>query len=194
LRGSGDVVRKRPRNRWQITEFCRDSAGRTRTATHFRSAAGESGKPRLIEIAEPAANVIYKVVPEKREATRMKGWTAGGVFGGVLGGIIGPIPGGSPALQPKVTTEFAGVKTMEGLDVYGSVRTTVYPTGYQGATEEATLVQETWYSPAIKRAVLRTMKNSRTGDTVERLENVRLGEPDPALFQVPEGYNVVEAR
>jgi hypothetical protein len=42
--------------------------------------------------------------------------------------------------------------------------------------------------------VLRTMKNSRTGETVERLENVRLGAPDPALFQVPEGYNVVDAR
>jgi hypothetical protein len=179
---------------WQITEFCQDSAGRRRTATYFRPATGASGKPRLIEIADPVANVIYRIVPEKREATRMKGWTTGGVFGGVLGGIIGSILGGSRALEPKVTTEFAGVKTMEGLEVYGSVRTTVYPSGYQGATQEVIVIGETWYSPAIKRTVLRTIKNSRTGETHERLENVRLGEPDPALFQLPVGYDVVDAR
>lgn len=67
-----------------------------------------------------------------------------------------------------------------------------YPAGFNGADRPVTSVTETWTSPYFDTSVLSKSSDPRGGDTTQKLINVRLIEPDPALFQPPAGYKVVD--
>jgi hypothetical protein len=185
---------------FQVIKFCRDSAGRTLTEAFYRPSAGapnSSAIPSWIKILDPVGNFIYNLDPRNKIAHRSKGYSAAGVFGGVMGGIIGDvpgIPGSPPALKPKIVTQKLGTKMLEGVEVDGTLTTTVYPAGYQGSDHEITATNETWYSYQLKTTVLLAHTDPRYGDNNFHLENIQLGEPDPGLFQVSPDYQVVDQK
>jgi len=47
---------------------------------------------------------------------------------------------------------------------------------------------ESWYSQELHEVVLRKRSDPRSGESVYRLTDIRRGEPDASLFQVPGGY------
>jgi hypothetical protein len=51
-------------------------------------------------------------------------------------------------------------------------------------------VRETWTAPDLKIIVYTTDDDPRTGSRTTELINLDRAEPDPALFQVPEGYTI----
>jgi hypothetical protein len=53
---------------------------------------------------------------------------------------------------------------------------------------------ESWYSETLKVTLLYKLSDSRDGETTIRLTNIRPGEPDPSLFEVPAGYRTIEER
>ena len=85
-------------------------------------------------------------------------------------------------------TESLGKQEMEGVEVEGSRNTTVIPPGQIGNDRELQMVHERWESTELHVTILSKHTDPMVGDSVERLTNVRRGEPDPALFQVPAGY------
>ncbi|MHB8484986.1 MAG: hypothetical protein ACYDCM_04520 [Candidatus Acidiferrales bacterium] len=93
---------------------------------------------------------------------------------------------------PQRSTESLGTQVMEGVYVEGQRTTSVFPTGSEGNDRPITQTCETWTSPDLQMPVLSKCSDPRTGNNVTRLTNIDRSEPDPALFQVPADYSIVD--
>jgi hypothetical protein len=54
------------------------------------------------------------------------------------------------------------------------------------------MITEKWYSAELKVYVMTKHIDPRFGETTYRLTNIKRGDQDPSLFQVPAGYKVTE--
>jgi hypothetical protein len=99
----------------------------------------------------------------------------------------GPI---DPTLRPARQSEKLGGKTIAGVYAEGTKITITYPIGFYGNDRPIVNVRETWMSPELKIIVYTTDDDPRTGSRTTEVTNLDRGEPDPALFQVPEGYTI----
>lgn len=102
----------------------------------------------------------------------------------------GTTAGGGLSRSKPEKIEPLGKQEMEGVEVDGTRTTTVIPQGQIGNDRPLQMVHERWESAELRVAILTKRTDPLTGDRVERLMNVRRGEPDPALFQVPAGFTV----
>ncbi len=117
---------------------------------------------------------------------------AGGVAGGILTAEVsgGPVPSADPKLRPSMQRESLPGKTINGIYAEGVRITQTYPIGYFGNDRPIVVVHETWTSPDLKITVFATTDDPRTGTRTTEVTNLDRSEPDPALFQIPEGYTV----
>lgn len=140
----------------------RDSEGRTRDEN-----SPTGGLRPTLEIADPVAGYVYTLDTTRHIAERRK---------------LPPVRTLRPAGQPPQTgpqAQSLGMKTIEGLAVYGSVRN-VLP---DGSTAES------WWSPALNISL--QSKNTRLGtEYTTQITNILRAEPDPSLFQVPADYSI----
>ncbi len=179
------------------SHVCYDSNGRTRTETWSypsRNALKSAATLTSIEILDPVANLIYTLYPNTKKAVRRKGFTSAAGFGKPIGGIIGWIPGGPLALKPVESDKMLGTKVIGGVEADGKLHTTVYPAGYQKQAEESTVTTETWYAFRVQAQVRRISTDPRNGGSEYGMTHIQLGEPDRALFQVPEDYEITEIK
>jgi hypothetical protein len=178
--------------------FYRDSAGRTRTERWLRS--GSPDAQLAIEITNPVARFRYTLDTAAKIAHQQAiapieaaPHLANGPSCPVGFTYSGPLPPETPAEPPKTTAENLGSRTIEGVPAEGTRCTTVWPAGFLGQDESVTTVTETWTSPQLRVIVLIKRDDPRNGETTTRLVNISRAEPDPALFQVPSDYTVIEA-
>ena len=82
----------------------------------------------------------------------------------------------------------------DGVEVAVRKITMTTPTGLDGNDQPLVRVCENQYSEELKLTILSKCSDPRAGDTVTRLENLERTDPDPALFQVPPDYTVVEEK
>jgi hypothetical protein len=92
--------------------------------------------------------------------------------------------------RPRPQIEQLGTRNINGVDATGRRVTTVIPTGQIGNDQPLTTTRETWSSPELGLVVLSIEDDPRTGTSTTELIDIDRGEPDPALFQIPEGYTV----
>jgi hypothetical protein len=88
------------------------------------------------------------------------------------------------------TKEQLGDQTIEGVRATGTRVTKTIPAGRIGNERPIEIVSETWYSPDLQMIVQSKRSDPRLGETIYKLSNVVLGEPDPSSFQVPGSYTV----
>lgn len=93
--------------------------------------------------------------------------------------------------RPKPVREDLGSTTIQGVEAHGMRTTYLTPAGAAGNDQPLTRVIEDWNAPSLGLQVRRLVDDPRTGKLDEELVNLTRGEPDPALFQIPEGYDVV---
>jgi len=182
----------------------RDSAGRTRTERPFLAGAGIPSAVRetssLIVIEDPVSG--YQIVLDQvnRVAHRSTlppllgapgtGRTASG---GTLTTAIAPIGSQATANQrPEFSSESLGASTIEGVMVQGTLTKTTYPAGAIGNDQPIVTTRETWLSPELRLVILSKSSDPRTGDSITALSEINRAEPDPAVFQIPPGYEVVD--
>ena len=185
----------------------RDSAGRTRSEQSFVPPAGAvSGAPMFVQINDPVAGVHYFLNVRNHEATRlampsaMGGTQASRAVVSPQAGFVGaiqllpPPAAGTTASSPgpKTSRESLGTQTIEGISAEGSRITRTYPEGSFGNDRPVTVVTEIWTSTDLKIALLTKTSDPRSGDTTMRITSISLDEPDPALFQVPADYTIVD--
>lgn len=89
------------------------------------------------------------------------------------------------------TVEFLPPTTINGIPVVVNRNTKVVPAGKTGNDHEFTIAQEWWISTDLG-VVMRRMHEDPSGKVVVELSDVNRSAPDPALFRVPEGYEVRE--
>jgi hypothetical protein len=83
---------------------------------------------------------------------------------------------------------------MEGLMVEGFRTTTTWPLGAQGNDRPIVATHESWASEDLKTDVLTKISDPRFGETTFKLTKIERTEPDPALFQVPPDYTIVDEK
>lgn len=176
--------------------FYRDSSGRTRTERSVfqnHPPSPELSGVKLIEIRDPNAGVQYVFATQNRLAYRLP----------LSAGPPQPIHGAawvearsattaSDNSEPEVTKESLGTQVMEGVSVEGRRITRVFPIGSMNNDRPITETVELWYSPDLDLTVLSKVSSLANGDQTNRITNISRTEPDPALFQVPSGYQIVD--
>jgi hypothetical protein len=164
----------------------RDGEGRTRHEQTLRSVGRwvSEGEPlRIIFINDPVAGVNYTLNPRTRSASRRN------YFNGK-----GPVKDGPPAAgassDERKKVEALGTRVIEGLEAEGTRTTTITPAGEIGNRLPIEVTEERWYSPRLQTLVMRERRDPRSGDTVYRLTNINLNEPERSLFEVPADYTL----
>ena len=90
------------------------------------------------------------------------------------------------------TIESLGTKSLLSIDTVGTRRTTTIPQGTVGNDRPIQIVLEFWHSPRLGFNLESLRSDPRLGTqkfTITELDPV---DPDPLLFAVPEGYQVVD--
>jgi len=105
-------------------------------------------------------------------------------------GVFTRGPGGAD--EEDAREEPLGVRDFSGTAAAGVRRVVTIPAGRVGNEKPIEIVSERWYSEELHAVVESVRRDPRVGETRFRLKNLRLGEPDPALFEVPAGWSVEE--
>ncbi len=83
-------------------------------------------------------------------------------------------------------------KMINGVYALGYRLTNTTPAGEQGNDRPLTRVSEWWCSPELKMTVASANTDLLAGDRTIELSHVDRGQPDPALFHLPVGYQIRE--
>lgn len=186
----------------QTSYFYRDSSGRTRSERPLFDGFGPTPAPsgiNIIEIRDPLAGVQYIFDTQNRVAYRLplsvlppREPSHAKLSADSAPQIKTAAAAQDDPSRPQRTTESLGTEIMEGVSVDGSRTTTVYPVGSIGNDRPVTETAEVWHSPDLRDDVLRKTTSLLDGDYTSRLTNITRVEPDPALFQVPLDYQIVD--
>jgi hypothetical protein len=90
------------------------------------------------------------------------------------------------------TVEFLPPTTINGISVVHNRNTKVVAAGAVGNDRELTLTREFWTSRELGVVMRHMIDDPRHGKIVVELSDVSRADPDPALFKVPEGYEMRE--
>jgi hypothetical protein len=182
----------------QSVQTYRDSQGRLKTEMkqHFFGPTGAQEEFLVhIIITDPVDCVTYNLDLSTHVAWRItfapNGITPAGATN-EQSNAVKQRPHGTPEeLRHETSTERLGTDTIEGLAVEGTRITTIYPMGSLGNDRPFVVTHEVWRMlQEPKLVVLSKTSDPRSGETTERLSNIRLGEPSPTVFQVPSDYRI----
>ena len=179
----------------------RDSKGRIRTEQSIPGlspGAAREGRdlPLVVEITDPVAHVKY-VVDTVNQVVHRQGFTAPGSANGWHSTSsssrsffqLEPPKGNG---IPEIKEEKLGTQVIEGVTVEGTRRTTTWQVGTRGNDRPIIEVGETWASPEPAVIVLNKKTSPDSGNLLEELTNINRNEPEPALFQPPPAYRMVD--
>lgn len=191
----------------------RDSAGRTRRELMVGIGALPAGLPKIVMISDPVSMTNYVLNPDDKTARVMKF----GEFAFTINGQGGQRPeaerkqrveseqkieqktkevhqeefGKSKSGIPgDVKREDLGTEVVEGVSCVGLRETHTIPAGAIGNERALETTSENWTSPDLHVIVLSKHNDPRSGETTYRLTNLKRGEPDASLFQIPSDYTI----
>jgi hypothetical protein len=170
-------------------QMARDSEGRVREEEQ------QTNKPMYVTVLDPVGHFQLRWSSLSKTATRRGFSEAEHVTFPLQPWLeilkrIGwdqPEPGPEPNI---VTTSDLGKKTIRGLVTTGTRTNTVVPKGKLGNDRAVTIVHDVWFSEDLKLAVLDTIDDPVGGRQTLEIQDVTRTEPDPALFRLPDGYEV----
>lgn len=90
--------------------------------------------------------------------------------------------------------EDLGTSQIEGFTVMGTRYTHVVEAGVMGNDKPIATTSERWFSTDLKADLVNISESPDSGKHVRKLVNIRAGEPDPLLFQVPPDFTVKETQ
>ena len=96
------------------------------------------------------------------------------------------------AERGEVKQESLGTQTIEGVAAEGTRVTRTIAAGAIGNDKPIVVTIERWTSPDLHTVVLMKRSDPRFGESTFKLTNIKLGEPDSSLFQVPSGFKTVQ--
>jgi hypothetical protein len=165
----------------------RDSEGRTRSETEVLSAAATEPR-RLVTIVDPVRQVSIVLDQQSKTAT-ITDLPAPPIAAQAVKldqqAQDNRVSANAPAIAGP---EELGTSSIEGFSVTGIRRT--QPSDASENSEQPRAVVESWFSQELKIELQARIAGPRLGETITKLRNIIAGEPDPALFEVPEDYKV----
>ena len=195
---NGGTITHESTERWAV-----DSAGRYMRSTTGEAPAAGGAQLTHASVSDPVASTdsnwnsrtkkaeSIKLPPEDQ---RQGCWAndAGSVrmtYGSSQPATVTAQPRPQPA-RPQ--SEDLGTTTIQGYEATGRRVTRTIPAGQVGNDQPILITDETWWSKGLGFGlVLRSVSDDpRFGTNTRELVSLTLGEPDPALFQPPDGYDV----
>lgn len=186
----------------------RDSQGRTRREQAFdRLGALNMQGGKMVFISDPTAHTDYVLNPDEQQARVLKRDNMKVFI------LDGPEKGNQKVSRTiemrhareegaktsadesskQVKHEQLGTQEIEGVSAEGTRETVTIPAGQIGNDRPIEIISENWYSADLHTVVLRKHSDPRFGETTFRLTDIKHGEPDPSLFQVPAGFKTTTA-
>jgi hypothetical protein len=179
-------------------QVARDSGGRVRRESLLAGlgpfAPGDDG-PQLVFIHDPEAKLGYVLHVDEKLARKLPPPPA---FDEASPGQAARLHAPGRGMRARIKDaremkrEDLGTQTIEGVAAQGTRTTHTIPAGEIGNERAIEVVHERWYSPELQAVVLSRHVDPRTGETTYRLTNIQRGEPDAALFRVPDDFKVEE--
>lgn len=174
----------------------RDSQGRTRRDSTFNGFGplASSGETRTVTmIHDPVAGTSYILHPDTKTAEQLPAPPARG------NDTANPQSKFQARIQQEIADgtlkkEDLGTQTINGISTQGTRYTRVIPAGQVGNSKPITVTNEQWYSPDLQIVVKSTRTDPRMGQTTYTLTDIQRTEPAAALFTVPSGYSVTQAK
>ena len=171
-----------------FSTVARDSQGRIyRENRHF--APGSTLQPleeKYFLLLDPIAHTRTRCTPKTRRCT-VGSWKASTTFSPTPDRLHDEDIG-------NLSSENLGKDVIEGLNVVGTRETLSFAPGVARTTEPLIAVREYWYSPDLQVNLSVTRRDPRTGTQVIQLVDLSRNEPDPAIFQVPDGFTIQDKR
>jgi YD repeat-containing protein len=100
-------------------------------------------------------------------------------------------PASVPRSEPvRPVREDLGTDTFLGVEVKGTRVTRTVPVGQIGNDVPLVTVSEMWSAPSLGLTLRDITDSAQSGKSTREAVSLDLGEPDPSLFQPPEGYEV----
>jgi hypothetical protein len=106
----------------------------------------------------------------------------------------GSPPGPLPNDAGTVIHEDLGKQLVSGVETTGTRDATIYNPGVFGNDRKVTVEREFWYSPLLGINLLSKRSDPRFGTQTFTVTNLILSEPDVKLFDLPEGFKVLDVR
>lgn len=203
----GEVIRGAPFSAEAVTEMtqelrdgnrieqrstviiARDGAGRTRREQALPPIGPviPDTNLRMITVSDPRERILYFIDPQRKTVSKATAPS-------------GPPPlpppgrgtGDGPLQPPHIASEALGTRHILGLRAEGTRQTMTVPPGVFGNVGPINVVTDRWYSPALKIVLESKRSDPRTGDVSYRVISLIRDEPDPALFEIPTDYAIVD--
>ena len=102
----------------------------------------------------------------------------------------GPLPGD----QGSAIHEDLGKRFIDGVETEGTHDILIYNAGVFGNDRKVTVENEFWWSPQLGLNLSSIKNDPRIGKQTFTVTEVVQGDPDPSLFQLPAGFEVVDRR
>jgi hypothetical protein len=175
-------------------QVARDSRGRIYEERWVLAPKGSEDQSRMnvIQIADPNAHTLYncftlqtphRCVLETFAEAAVKSYKPA-VF------QSGPLPNNAGARLH----EDLGTRTISGIETVGTRDTSNLNAGVMGSDQPFSTWREFWQAPQIGVNLYSEVVSPSVGKQVFTLTDVNLAEPDPKLFELPEGFDVVDRR
>jgi hypothetical protein len=174
--------------------IARDSEGRIYEERWFlvpKNGKIKSGMT-TIQISDPHAHTLYNcfmLEPEHRCILSAYSPSTDAVYN-FQGGKTGPLTDDAGS----VVHEDLGKQLVSGLETDGTRDSVIYNPDVFGNNRKVTIEREFWYSPKLGFNLISKRSDPRIGTQTFTVTNLILSEPDPKLFELPEGYKVVDRR
>jgi hypothetical protein len=175
-------------------QVARDSRGRIYEERWLLAPKGSEDKSRMnvIQIADPNAHTLYNCFTLQTPHRCVLQTFAEAAVKSYKPAVIqsGPLPNNAG----ERVHEDLGTRTISGIETVGTRDASKMNAGVMGSDQPFSTWREFWQSPQIGVNLSSEVVNPSVGKQVFTLTDVNLAEPDPKLFELPEGFDVVDRR
>lgn len=168
-----------------VRNIGRDSQGRIHNESREPVPASSTKTPQLLHIHlyDPQTRISTNIDPRKRAY-----WSV------VLDhppateppSLRFAAPEGQAPPNEFAKEEDLGIREIEGVSAHGIRQMQTIPADADG--KEIVVTDEYWYSADLRMNLLIKHDDPRSGSKTMTVNEIRRTEPDPAFFEVPEGY------
>lgn len=174
-----------------VRNIARDSQGRIHTESRQLLPSSSTTQPGVIRIHlyDPETRTSTVLDPQSRTYSTM---TVNHPPRTVPPAFIASTSGSSLPQNDFAKQEDLGTREIEGLGVHGVRQTQTIPSP-GNAGNEVVVTDEYWYSEDLQINLIVKHFDPRTGSFTARVARIARTEPEPAMFEIPEGYTPSKA-
>ena len=170
-----------------IRDIGRDSQGRIHNESRALVPLLDTREPQILSIRlyDPQTRISTMLNPQKRtfwtQTVNRPPATVPPAF------VASPTGDGLPQNE-FATKEDLGIRDFEGLPAHGVRQTQTIHAESNGSDKEIVITDEYWYSDDLRINLMIKHSDPRKGTVTITVAKITRSEPDPALFEIPEGY------